>query len=66
MPEVIMAAQCGIETLSISCVTNMAAGLSGEKLSDEEVVETAARVHGEFSALVREIVAEIGGADVAV
>ena len=66
VPEVIMAAQCGIETLGISCVTNMAAGLSAEKLSDEEVVETASRVHGEFSALVREIVAEIGGADVAV
>ncbi len=66
VPEVIMAAQCGIKTLGISCVTNMAAGLSGDKLSDEEVVETARRVHGEFSALVREIVAEIGGAGDAV
>ena len=60
VPEVIMAAQCGIQTLGISCVTNMAAGLSKTKLTDEEVIETANRVKNQFAALVCRIVERIG------
>jgi purine-nucleoside phosphorylase len=42
--EVIAANHMGIEALGISCVTNMAAGLSAQKINHEEVLETGAMV----------------------
>lgn len=39
--EAIASAHMGIKTLGISLITNYAAGLSPEKLSDEDVVKTA-------------------------
>jgi purine-nucleoside phosphorylase len=44
--ETIAANHLGMRVLGISCVTNLAAGLSGEKLSHEEVLETGRRVSG--------------------
>jgi purine-nucleoside phosphorylase len=41
VPEVIAANHMGMKVLGISCVTNQAAGLSGHKLSHQEVMETA-------------------------
>ena len=52
VPEAIVAAQCGIKVLGISCITNLAAGVSPNKLSHEEVMETAALAHDHFHALV--------------
>ena len=52
VPEAIVAAQCGIKCLGISCITNLAAGVSPNKLSHEEVMETAALAHDHFHALV--------------
>ena len=52
VPEAIVAAQCGIKCLGISCITNLAAGVSPNKLSHQEVMETAARVHDTFHDLV--------------
>ena len=46
VPEVIAANHLAIEVLAISCVTNLAAGLSGEKLSHSEVLETGRRISG--------------------
>ena len=57
--EVIAARQMGIEVLAISCVTNMAAGLSGEKISHEEVLETGERVRGKFLTLLRAVLPKI-------
>ena len=48
VPEVIAARHMGIEVLAISCVTNMAAGITGEKLTHEEVLETGERVRSEL------------------
>jgi purine-nucleoside phosphorylase len=48
VPETIAANHMGMEVLGISCVTNMAAGLSGEKLSHDEVLEIGRRVSGTF------------------
>lgn len=50
--ETIAANHLGIQVLGISCVTNLAAGLSGEKLSHEEVLETGRRVSGTFLKLL--------------
>lgn len=56
VPEVIVANHSGINVGGISCITNMAAGLTAERLDHSEVEETAARVREKFSALVRRTV----------
>lgn len=59
VPEIIVAHQFGIEILGISCITNMATGISPTKLSHEEVTETANRVKNDFTNLINEIIFEI-------
>lgn len=50
--EVIAAAHLGVRVTGISCITNLAAGLSAQKLSHDEVADTANRVKDVFSRLV--------------
>jgi purine-nucleoside phosphorylase len=59
IPEVIAARHLGIKVLAISCVTNMAAGISDEVLSHEDVLATGERVKGDFVALLRAVLPEI-------
>ena len=59
VPEALTAAQCGIKVLGVSCITNLAAGVSPHKLSHEEVMETTAMAHDKFHALVDLIIKEI-------
>ena len=59
IPEVIVARHMGIKVLAISCVTNMAAGISDEVLSHEDVLATGERVKGDFVALLRAVLPEI-------
>ena len=61
VPEVIAARHMGMEVLAISCVTNMAAGMTGEKITAEEVLETGERLSGEFLALLRAVLPRIQG-----
>ena len=56
VPEAIAAAHCGLRTIGISCMTNMAAGILNQPLDHEEVLETSMRVKGQFTALVKGIV----------
>ena len=44
VPEVIVANYLGMQVLAISCVTNMAAGISPQKMDHKEVMETGERV----------------------
>jgi purine-nucleoside phosphorylase len=44
VPEVIVANHMGMRVLAISCVTNMAAGILPQKLSQEEVIEAGGMV----------------------
>lgn len=44
VPEVIVARQCGLRVAALSCITNLAAGISKSPLSHEEVLETGERV----------------------
>ena len=60
--EVIAARHMGMKILAISCVTNMAAGVTGEKLTAEEVFETGARVKNEFIALLKAVIPKIAEA----
>ncbi|OFW03136.1 MAG: purine-nucleoside phosphorylase [Acidobacteria bacterium RIFCSPLOWO2_02_FULL_68_18] len=56
VPEAIAARHMGIEVLGISCITNMAAGVLPQPLRHEEVLETARRVRGAFTALLEGII----------
>jgi len=56
VPEVIVATNYGMEVLGISCVTNLATGLSSDKLNHAEVTEVANRVKHNFTELVSKIV----------
>jgi len=62
VPEVLAARHAGIRVLGISCVTNMAAGVTGEALTAEEVFETGARVKNEFIALLKAVIPKIAEA----
>ena len=52
-PEVIVAGHCGMEVLGISLLSNMAAGILDQPLSEEEVLTAAAEAREEFSGLIR-------------
>ena len=54
--EAIYASVIGLKVSSISCITNFAAGLSSQKLSHNEVMETAERVKNDFERLVKKTV----------
>lgn len=54
VPEAIVARHSGMKVVAVSCITNMAAGVSNKKLSHEEVKETADRVKGEFKEIIKE------------
>ncbi|HTB85210.1 MAG TPA: purine-nucleoside phosphorylase [Candidatus Sulfotelmatobacter sp.] len=53
VPEAIVARQCGLRVAGVSCITNLAAGISKEKLSHGEVLETAERVKKTGAALIK-------------
>jgi purine-nucleoside phosphorylase len=53
VPEAIVARQCGLNVAGISCITNLAAGISKAKLSHQEVLETAGRVKAQAAALLK-------------
>jgi purine-nucleoside phosphorylase len=59
VPEVLAARHAGIRVLGISCVTNMAAGVTGKSLTAEEVFETGARVKNDFIALLKAVIPKI-------
>lgn len=48
VPEVIAANHLGLRVAALSCITNLAAGLSNRKLSHDEVTETAKKVEKDF------------------
>jgi purine-nucleoside phosphorylase len=56
VPEAIVARHMGIEVLGISCISNMAAGMLPQALSEEEVIETTGRVRSQFIALLEGVI----------
>jgi purine-nucleoside phosphorylase len=53
VPEAIVARQCGIRVAAVSCITNLAAGISRKNLSHAEVLETAERVKRSAAQLIK-------------
>ncbi len=56
VPEVIVARAIGMRVAGISCVTNLASGISPHPLSHAEVLETTMRVATQFESLVERFV----------
>jgi len=59
VPEAIVARHMGIEVLGISCISNMAAGILPQALTEEEVIETTSRVRAEFIALLEGVIGRL-------
>src|SRR6267378_5507201 len=59
VPEAIVARHMGINVLGISCITNMAAGISEQPINHAEVMETGERVRATFAQLLRRIIARV-------
>lgn len=59
VPENIVAVQKGMKVLGISCISNLAAGLSSAPLSHEEVKQTAENMKEIFGALIKAIIGRI-------
>ena len=60
--EAIAARHMGLRVCAVSCITNMAAGLSTELLSHEDVQQTADKVGADFCRLIREFIGELKNA----
>lgn len=52
VPDCLIARHCGMKVAGISCLTNMGAGLSDEKLSHAHTLENASKGAGAFEKLV--------------
>ena len=59
VPEAIAARHQRMRVLGISCITNLAAGMSDEPINHEEVMETGAQVAEIFRELLRRIISKI-------
>ena len=62
VPEVIALRHMGVRAAAISCITNLAAGLSPTRLDHSEVEATATSARDRFTALLSAWVSRIGGA----
>ena len=58
--EAIAANHMGMKIVGITCVSNLAAGISPHPLTEEEVIEAGKSVSAKFTALVKETIKTIG------
>lgn len=59
VPEAICARHMGVRVAGISCITNLAAGVTDQPLSHAEVTETAERVKGDFIRLLNRVIPQL-------
>ncbi len=62
VPETIVARHMGIDVLGISCVTNLAAGISATHLSHQEVFEAGSRVQHRLANILTRLMPAIASA----
>ncbi len=60
IPEVLAARANGIKVVGISCITNLATGLSTSQLSHQEVTDIAQAVQSKFQRLLLEVIVVLG------
>lgn len=59
VPEAIVARQMEMNVIGISCITNMAAGISEQTINHQEVMETGEKVRITFTQLLRRIITKL-------
>lgn len=59
VPEVIGASHCGMQVLAFSLISNMAAGILKQKLTEEEVLEAGRQKGAQMQALIQNIVEKL-------
>ena len=52
VPEVLVAAQCGLEVLGLACVTNLACGIAKGELSHAQTIAETKKIEGKFKKLL--------------
>ena len=60
VPEVIAASHCGLRVLAFSLITNMAAGVLDQTLTEEEVIEIGQARGGVLQSLILRLLPQIG------
>lgn len=63
VPEAIAANHLGLRVGAISCITNMASGLTKHKLSHDEVTETARAVESQFCTFLVDLIGRLSKKD---
>ena len=58
-PEVIVAGHCGMEVLGLTLLSNMAAGILDQPLSEQEVLQAGEAAREKFSGLIRACLREL-------
>lgn len=59
VPEIIFSQNTDMKVIGISCITNLAAGISKTKLTHDEVTETANQVKSKFANLLKAIIEKL-------
>lgn len=59
VPEAIVARHMDMQVIGISCITNLAAGVSNRPIDHSEVMAIGERVRGQFTELLRRVVARL-------
>jgi purine-nucleoside phosphorylase len=59
VPEVVVARAIGMRVAGVSCITNLASGVSPTPLSHAEVIETTTRIASQFETLIERFVAAL-------
>lgn len=59
VPEAVVCRHCQIKCIGITCITNMASGISNEVLSHEDVKETALKARDNFKKVIMELITKI-------
>jgi purine-nucleoside phosphorylase len=63
VPEVIVARHCGMKVLAISCITNIAAGLTHKEINHQQVMEIGRQSGAKLSALLEGLLARLVASD---
>ena len=59
VPEAIVARHMDIKVIGVSCITNLAAGVSSRPIDHSQVMEIGERVRGQFTELLRRVISKI-------
>jgi purine-nucleoside phosphorylase len=63
VPEAIVARHCGMSVLAISCITNVAAGLTASEINHKEVMEVGERAGKQLAELIVGVIPRLVGSN---